>query len=300
MSTPGVEPIGFEDDGVAGRRRHHDIGAAHRFAAGRTGDHVDAESRAHVVAEALHVRRIAAVDLDRFDRPHGADRLRHAARIAAAADDAQCAGVGARQIFGRHAIRRAGADGVQMNIRDDGRHPHVFPVEQADDLRAVGAPVSRIDANGSGSELRRHAGQYANIVPEVPGMVGMRHRRALEMMRGARRLLLEHAFDDSDGFLVGVVARERVLHVLLGERSMASVQRHSSHFGGHGRAIARQDRALRRTAQRAQWIAGSSSAMTRATAALLRRGLRGVHRRLLFLHRAGRRCGGPGCRRSRR
>ena len=48
----GRQPVGFEHDGVAGRRRHHDVGAAHRLAAGRTCNHLDAERGAHVVAEA--------------------------------------------------------------------------------------------------------------------------------------------------------------------------------------------------------------------------------------------------------
>ena len=68
-------------------------------------------------------------------------------------------------------------------------------------------------------------GKHANIVPEVPRMLRMRHRRALEMMRGSGRLLRQHALDHRNGFFVGIVARQRVLDILLGQKKHCSILR---------------------------------------------------------------------------
>ena len=144
------------------------------------------------------------------------------AGIAAAADDPQRAGVDAGQMLGRHAVRRAGADRMQKEIRYDGRHPHVRPVKQADDLRPVRPPIARIDPHGGRAEPRHHGRQDTDVVPKMPGMGWMRHRVSLQMVRGPCRLLFEHALDDVDGFPVGIAARQCVFHILLGQKKHRS------------------------------------------------------------------------------
>jgi hypothetical protein len=49
----------------------------------------------------------------------------------------------------------------------------------------------------------------------MAGVVGVRHGISFEMIRGARRLLLEHALNDVNRVLESVISGQSVFHILL-------------------------------------------------------------------------------------
>ena len=186
--------------------------------AGLHRHHLDIQHRRHLLAETPPVFRAPAVGLDVPDVAHRAARLDETLGVASGADDPQGVRIRPRQVLGRDAVGGRGADRVQMIVRDDGRHLHVFPVEEADDLGAIGALVSRVNSHRGGANVRNHARQDPDVVPQMTRVFGMFHGQALEVERAALGLLAQHLLDDRNRFPVSIPALDGLENVFFRQK----------------------------------------------------------------------------------